>query len=210
MAERVYTIPLRKAFKRARTQRADAAISVIRAFILRHMKSDEVRIGKYLNEYIWQRGRKKIPRRVKVKTEIETRENKKIATVELMGHEYKSLKVQAPKVTEETKKKIEERLGQKAIEKQKEDKMIEEGKKVEKPESESTTESKPKPEEQSAESEKSDVEEQKIEKPESESTTESKSEPEEQKADSEKPENAPSSEEQKSEEKSESDSKSNE
>ncbi len=123
--ERVYVIPLRKAFKKSRKKRADAAISLMKDFLKRHTKSDEVRIGKNLNELIWSRGREKIPRRVKVKVFTETLEGKIIAKAELIGFEYKSLKVQAPKVKEETKQKIEERVGQKALEKQKEDKLIE-------------------------------------------------------------------------------------
>ncbi len=129
--ERVYVVPLKKAFKKPRTKRADAAISIVREFVSRHMGVEVVKIGKELNEHIWSRGRKKIPRRVRIKVVTEEKEGKKVGKVELVGFEYKELKVQAPKITEETKKKLEERLGPKALEKQKEDEMIEKGEKPE-------------------------------------------------------------------------------
>ena len=94
--ENVYVIPFRKAFKKPRTKRADAAIQIIKNFIMRHMKVSEVRIGKYLNEFVWSRGREKIPRRVKVKSFTEEKDGRTIAKVELIGFEYKSLQAKAP------------------------------------------------------------------------------------------------------------------
>ncbi len=94
--ENVYIIPFRKAFKKPRTKRADSAIQIIKDFIMRHMKVTEVRIGKHLNEFIWSRGREKIPRRVKVKSFTEEKDGKMIAKIELIGFEYKSLQVKAP------------------------------------------------------------------------------------------------------------------
>ncbi len=66
--ERVYTIPLRKEFMKAPSyKRSKKAISAIRKFLTRHMKADEVKIGKYLNLEIFKHGRKNPPPRVKVK-----------------------------------------------------------------------------------------------------------------------------------------------
>ena len=65
--ERSYVIPLRKAvIKTARWRRAKKAISTIRSFMKRHMKADVVKIGKELNEAIWERGGKKVPSKVSV------------------------------------------------------------------------------------------------------------------------------------------------
>lgn len=65
--ERVYTIPLRKAKMKARSKRANAAINILKDFIRRHMKAEEVKLDTKLNEFIWERGKHKIPSRVKVK-----------------------------------------------------------------------------------------------------------------------------------------------
>jgi large subunit ribosomal protein L31e len=65
--ERVYIIPLRKAKRKPRSRRANAAIKVIKEFLQRHMKVENVKIDNKLNEFIWERGMHKIPSRVKVK-----------------------------------------------------------------------------------------------------------------------------------------------
>ncbi len=65
-SERVYIIPLRKAKRKPRVRRANAAIRVIIEFLERHMKTEEVKIGKELNEFIWKNGIHTIPPKVKV------------------------------------------------------------------------------------------------------------------------------------------------
>ena len=65
--ERVYTIPLRKAKRKARSKRANAASTIIKEFLERHMKVEEVKIDNKINEFVWERGKHKIPSRVKVK-----------------------------------------------------------------------------------------------------------------------------------------------
>lgn len=63
---RIYIIPLRKAKRKPRIRRASAAIKIITEFLKRHMKTEEVKIGKELNEFVWKRGIHKIPPKVKV------------------------------------------------------------------------------------------------------------------------------------------------
>lgn len=67
MDERLYTIPLIKAKSVPRTKRAPRAIKEIRAFLMRHMKVENVKIDSSINELIWGRGRAKIPSKVRVK-----------------------------------------------------------------------------------------------------------------------------------------------
>ena len=67
--ERVYIIPLRKAFDYTRTKRARRAISLILAFAQRHMKCPAVKMDTKVNELIWSHGIQKIPRKVKVRLE---------------------------------------------------------------------------------------------------------------------------------------------
>jgi large subunit ribosomal protein L31e len=64
--EKVYVIPLRRAFRSPRTKRAAKAIRVVRAFLQQHMKTEEIRIGKSINESVWARGIQKVPRKIRV------------------------------------------------------------------------------------------------------------------------------------------------
>ena len=65
--ERTYTIPLRREYmKVANHRRTEKASRALREFIIKHMKSENVNIGKYLNEFVWMHGMKNPPPRVKV------------------------------------------------------------------------------------------------------------------------------------------------
>lgn len=65
--ERTYNIPLRREFlKVPRYKRSKKAVSAVRKFLSKHMKSDNVKVGKYLNLKIWERGIKNPPHHVKV------------------------------------------------------------------------------------------------------------------------------------------------
>ena len=60
--ERTYTIPLRKEWlKSPKYRRAKKAISAVKQFLIKHMKSEDVRLGKYINEEIWKHGIKNPP-----------------------------------------------------------------------------------------------------------------------------------------------------
>lgn len=67
--ERVYVVPLRKAFRASQSERARKAIKLLREFASRHMKVPEenVIIENEVNEAIWARGARKPPRRIRVK-----------------------------------------------------------------------------------------------------------------------------------------------
>lgn len=66
--ERVYTIPLRrKTVKVAKYKRGPKAVRLVREFLKKHMKSDNIKLNKDVNEFIWARGIKHPPAKVKVK-----------------------------------------------------------------------------------------------------------------------------------------------
>jgi large subunit ribosomal protein L31e len=67
LTERIYTIPLRKAWVAPRKKRTPRAIRLIREFVKRHMKSDQIIITNEVNEKVWERGIEKPPRRIRVK-----------------------------------------------------------------------------------------------------------------------------------------------
>jgi len=65
--ERVYNIPIRKEWLRAPSyKRAKRAIDAVRAFLKKHMKSENVKLGRMLNMNVWERGIKRPPHHVKV------------------------------------------------------------------------------------------------------------------------------------------------
>jgi len=88
MEERDYVVPMRRGFvKTPRYIRTKRAISVLRAFLVRHCKA-EIRIGQHLNEEVWARGIRNPPGKVKVHCWIEEKDGKRIAKVELAGKPF--------------------------------------------------------------------------------------------------------------------------
>ena len=65
--ERVYIIPLRDVKRVPRTIRSPKAIRLVREFLKRHMKSEDIKIDSSVNEKIWERGIQKVPPKIKVK-----------------------------------------------------------------------------------------------------------------------------------------------
>lgn len=128
--EKIYTIPLRKAYKKAHQKRTPYAVGIVKKYITTHTKASSVKLGSRLNEELWERGIKKPPRRVRVKAVIE----EGTAKVELMGHDYTEFKAAPRKEKLDIKEKLMERMGQKAAKKEAMEKALE-GKK-EKPEEE--------------------------------------------------------------------------
>lgn len=66
--EREYIVPLRKEFQKApKYKRTNRAVRALRDFIARHMKSENVSIGKFLNLKLWENGIRNPPHKVMVK-----------------------------------------------------------------------------------------------------------------------------------------------
>jgi large subunit ribosomal protein L31e len=65
--ERIYTVPLGRAWIAPRYRRAEKAVTVLRTFVERHMKPSSVVIDTKVNEAIWSRGIEKPPRRIRVR-----------------------------------------------------------------------------------------------------------------------------------------------
>lgn len=66
--ERIYTVPLRKAYwTGSRLRRSNRAVRHLREFVERHMKPEELLIQPEVNERIWARGIQKPPRRVRIR-----------------------------------------------------------------------------------------------------------------------------------------------
>lgn len=67
--ERVITVPLRKAYAASKAQRADKAMALVREHLARQFKVDPeaVRLDPSINEAVWSRGRRKPPRKLRVR-----------------------------------------------------------------------------------------------------------------------------------------------
>jgi large subunit ribosomal protein L31e len=67
--ERLYTIPLSKAYDYTRTKRTPRAVKLLREFIAKHMKAKnlDIILSNALNSYLWQHSIQRPPRKVKVR-----------------------------------------------------------------------------------------------------------------------------------------------
>ncbi|KUO41824.1 MAG: 50S ribosomal protein L31 [Hadesarchaea archaeon YNP_N21] len=65
--ERIYVIPLRDAKKAPRQKRAPRAVKVVRNFLARHLKSENIKIDNALNQKLWERGIEKTLPRIRVR-----------------------------------------------------------------------------------------------------------------------------------------------
>ena len=65
--ERVYNVPLRKEWLRAPAyKRVKRAVHTLRDFLIKHMKSENVKIGRFANHALWARGIKHPPHHIKL------------------------------------------------------------------------------------------------------------------------------------------------
>lgn len=78
--ERIYTVPLGRAWVVPRYRRAEKAITVLRKFVQRHMKPELVVIDPSVNEAIWKRGITNPPRKIRVRL---SKDEEDIVTVSL-------------------------------------------------------------------------------------------------------------------------------
>lgn len=120
--ERIYTIPLGKAYDYIRTKRARRAVKLVRAFLARNMKVSEydVSISEGINSLIWKRGIQKPPRKLKVKV-VKDKEGKVVAA--LIGELEK--KEELKKAEEAKKKEAEKKAAERKKETKKEGKPTE-------------------------------------------------------------------------------------
>ena len=128
--ERNYIVNLRKEIIKApRQKKAKKAIRAMKEFLSRHMKSDDVKLGKYLNEHLWQNGPKNPPTRIEIKVIKE--DEKVFAELKSAPEEKKEDKKEKKKIIEKKTPEKEKQVDLSLVEKQK--KVAKEKKKEEKP-----------------------------------------------------------------------------
>ncbi len=85
--ERTYNVPLRKEYQKVPNwKRTEKAVVAMKQFLVRHMKSEDVRVGKDINEKIWQHGIRNPPHHVKITAR---KDEKGVVYAELFGVEKK-------------------------------------------------------------------------------------------------------------------------
>ena len=121
--ERIYTVPLRRAFSKAPNwRRTERAVNELRSFMQRHMKCDNVKIGKHLNLEMWSKGRKNPPARIQVKA-IKDKEKVKDVEVDVVRVELVNAPIEGKKTKDVKKSKTTEKkesLDEKLAEEKKE------------------------------------------------------------------------------------------
>ena len=140
--ERIYVIPLRLAYEKPRKKRARKAIKIIKSFVKKHMKVEEVKLSPALNDEIWKRGIEKPPRKVEVKVVKE--ENIAFAMLKQEKKEEAFKKVVKEEAKEEEKEKEEKKEVKKEEKKEKVVEEKEENKKKEEKEEKKEEEGKEK------------------------------------------------------------------
>lgn len=93
--ERTLTINVRKqVMKVPAYRRAKKAVTVVREFLQQHMKSDNVKLGKYLNLKLWEHGIKNPAMRITV---VAKKDDKGAVTAELPSIQVRKQKPQKEK-----------------------------------------------------------------------------------------------------------------
>ena len=114
MAElkREYNVPLRREWlKVPKHKRAKKAVKALKQFLVRHMKSDDIRLGQHLNEEIWKNGMRNPPHHVKIST---IKDAEGIVRAELEGKPMFELKVKEEKKEKSAmEQKLEKVVGKK-------------------------------------------------------------------------------------------------
>ena len=117
--ERIYNVPLRKeAMKAPMYVRAAKASRALREFLVKHMKSDNVKIGKYLNQAILEKGRKNIPHHVLVKA---VKDKTGLVKAELVGAPVEKETSVKEVVKKEDVKALLDKVDKEAIKKEKQE-----------------------------------------------------------------------------------------
>ena len=73
--EKLFNIPLTSAWIMPIKKRTPKAMRVLKVYIRKHMKAEEIAISSEVNEALWRRGNEGVPRHIRVRAE-KTKDNK--------------------------------------------------------------------------------------------------------------------------------------
>ena len=107
MEEKVFTINLRReGLETARWKKSHRSSFIVRYFLARHMKVENIKIGNSINKEIWSRGNQKPPAKIKIKAiKIKDDEGNDLVKAEMWGHVFEEELKEKPK-----EKKTEEKI----------------------------------------------------------------------------------------------------
>ncbi|MCK5107932.1 MAG: 50S ribosomal protein L31e [Nanoarchaeota archaeon] len=106
--DRIYTIPLRREYMKVpKYKRAKKAITAIKQFLKKHMKSENIKLGKQLNLKIWERGIKNPPHHIKVTVK---KDGEGLVTAELFGFDFVDKRAKKEKEPGNLKEKLAEKI----------------------------------------------------------------------------------------------------
>ena len=98
--ERIYTVPLSRAWIGPKQRRAKRAVTILKEFTSKHMKTDKVNIQKDVNEALWKKGIGSPPRKIQVKM---IKDEEGVVEVFLIDHEF-SKEIETTEEPETTEK----------------------------------------------------------------------------------------------------------
>ena len=93
--------------KAPRWNRTKKAVTALRQFLVKHMKSENVLLSKELNEELWKHGIQNPPHHIKVKA---TKDDKGVVKAELFGAEKPASKKKDKKEAKPAKKAKEAKV----------------------------------------------------------------------------------------------------
>jgi len=122
--EREFTVGLQALLRCPRPKRANKAIYLLKRFAYKHFRAEaeNVLISNKVNEFLWQRGREKVPRKISIRAVVV--DNK--VNIFLKGEKVKAKKEEKPKKAEKKEEKltVEEKAAVAEKEKKKDDKKL--------------------------------------------------------------------------------------
>ena len=106
--EKIYNVPLSAGWKKAsRVRKANKAVSVLKGFVVRHTKTEDVIISEKVNQSIWSSGAKKPPSKITVKVKKEEGGKVSVRLPDEMSLEEEKKKFEEQKKARESGKKPE-------------------------------------------------------------------------------------------------------
>ncbi|MDK2974779.1 MAG: large subunit ribosomal protein L31e [Methanofollis sp.] len=67
LKEQIYNVPLRSTKRAPRWKRCNVAVRDIRAYLARHMKSENIKLDSSINEKVWEHGSQKPPAQIRIR-----------------------------------------------------------------------------------------------------------------------------------------------
>jgi len=113
--EKIFTINLRKlTLKAPKWEKSKKSIAIVKDFLKRHMKTEDIKMDKSITEEIWKSGSQRPPAKIRIKAyeteEGEKEEKRKIVKAELLGVIHEEVKEKKVEIEKKVEEKVEKEL----------------------------------------------------------------------------------------------------